>query len=157
MWPRGGCIGLNSQRNEFSLVMVPTIQMQRRQAAPRLTLLALLAVCLMKPTSLFAQNQEHPVFDAKGSEDNRDHFGQLSFETIDTMTGALVLTHTDLVLPGNAGRELRFQRTYNSKGARGWSFGIAGMVMEVQDPGWPNNKTIPPTPNRTGNLRGQLV
>src|SRR5258706_15310328 len=84
-----------------------------------------------------ANAQNDPIFDAKGFQQNRDYFSQEPFEHIDTMTGGLVLTFTDLVLPGNAGRDLRIQRTYNSKGGV-WSFGIAGLVMAVSDPGWPD-------------------
>ena len=48
-----------------------------------------------------------PVFDANGFQKHRDYFSQQPFEHIDTLTGGLILTHTDLVLPGNAGRDLR--------------------------------------------------
>jgi len=58
------------------------------------------------------------------------------FEHIDTLSGNLILTVHDLVLPGNAGRELRFQRTYNSKSAA-WTFGLAGLPMGVFDVPWP--------------------
>ena len=53
-----------------------------------------------------------PVADAKGFRQNHDYFTQEPFEHIDTYTGSLVLTFVDLVLPGNAGRDLRFTRTY---------------------------------------------
>jgi YD repeat-containing protein len=123
------------------------IEMQRLQAATFVTVHTVLALWILTAPRAFAQEQEHPVFDAKGFEGNRAYSGQLPFEHIDTMTGGLVLTHADLVLPGNGGRDLRFQRIYNSKGtaAGRWTFGIAGMVMQVYDAGWPNNPTIPPT------------
>ena len=76
--------------------------------------------------------QSDPVFDAKGFQQNRDYFSQVPYEHIDTLSGSLVLTFTDLVLPGNGGRDLRFQRTYNSKSGA-WKFGLAGMVMQVND------------------------
>ncbi len=56
-----------------------------------------------------------PVFDNKGFNPNREFVSQLPFEHIDPMTGNLLLTYTDLELPGNAGFNLRIQRTYNSK------------------------------------------
>jgi YD repeat-containing protein len=56
-----------------------------------------------------------PIFDAKGAPPNREMLSQLSFEHVDPMTGNLLLTFTDLVLPGNAGFDLKIQRTYNSK------------------------------------------
>ena len=55
------------------------------------------------------------VFNAWGFDQNRDYFSELPFEHIDPMTGNLLLTFTDLVLPGNASFNLRIQRTYNSK------------------------------------------
>jgi len=56
-----------------------------------------------------------PVFDAGGFTKNRDFFSQLPYEHIDPMTGNLLLTFTDVVLPGSAGFDLAIQRTYNSK------------------------------------------
>lgn len=50
-----------------------------------------------------------PIFDAAGFQQHRDYFSATPSEHIDTLTGSLILTNTDLVLPGNAGRELRFQ------------------------------------------------
>jgi hypothetical protein len=40
--------------------------------------------------------------------------GALPFEQVDPLSGNLVVTATDLVLPGNAGFDLRVQRFYNS-------------------------------------------
>jgi YD repeat-containing protein len=62
-----------------------------------------------------AASAQDPVFDAKGFDSQRGTFSQLPFEHIDPLTGNLILTFTDLVLPGNAGFDLRIQRTYNSK------------------------------------------
>jgi len=77
-----------------------------------------------------AQSPGHPVLDAPGFQQHRDYFSEMPFENIDTLSGSLVLRFTDLVLPGNGGRELRFERTYNSK-TRKWSFGIAGVVLHI--------------------------
>jgi Domain of unknown function (DUF6531) len=55
------------------------------------------------------------VFDARGFDPHRPFFSQLPFEHIDPLTGNLLLTFTDLVLPGNAGFDVKIQRTYNSK------------------------------------------
>lgn len=55
------------------------------------------------------------LFDARGFVQNRAYFGQSPVEHIDPVTGNVLLTFTDLVLPGNAGFDLRIQRTYNSK------------------------------------------
>jgi hypothetical protein len=83
-----------------------------------------------------AQQPSHPGLDAPGFQPNRDYFSQMPFEHVDAASGGLILTFTDLVLPGNAGRELRFQRTYNSK-ANGWSFGILGYALTIIDPDIP--------------------
>lgn len=58
---------------------------------------------------------QHPIFDARGFDQNRPYFSRLPFEHVDPMTGNLLLTFTDLVLPGNAGFDFAIRRTYNSK------------------------------------------
>lgn len=85
---------------------------------------ALAVLLAYGPSAAFARQQGHPAFDAPGMHRHRDYFSQMPFENIDTLSGSLVLKFTDLVLPGNAGRELRLERTYNSKTGR-WSFGVA--------------------------------
>ncbi len=84
--------------------------------------------------------QQHPGLDAPGFQQNRDYFSEMPFENIDTLSGSLVLTFTDLVLPGNAGRELRFQRTYNSK-TGAWTFGLAGVPLRISNPPYPTAET----------------
>ena len=77
------------------------------------------------------------VFDAWGFVQNRDFFSQLPYEHIDPLSGNLLLTFTDLVLPGNAGFDLRIQRTYNSKIYR--SFSTSGDQLDEDSPagvGW---------------------
>lgn len=101
----------------------------------RHTRVVTVAVLLLAASKLVVA-QEEAAFEAKGFQPNRDYFTQQPFEHIDTLSGNLILTFTDLVLPGNAGRDLRFQRTYNSKDTR-WTFGLAGMVMGVFDVPWP--------------------
>jgi YD repeat-containing protein len=105
----------------------------------RVVLHGIIAVWLFLVCSASAAAQQNPVLDAPGFRQNRDYFSQLPFEHVDTMTGGLVLTFTDLVLPGNAGRDLRFQRTYNSKTGR-WSFGLDGLALHI---------SVPPRPTFT--------
>src|SRR3954471_23198398 len=81
------------------------------QVSLRITFLILACLTLQ----LNVAEAQDPVIDAKGIQANRDYFTQQPFEHIDALTGSVVLSFTDLVLPGNAGRELRFTRTYNSK------------------------------------------
>ncbi len=87
-------------------------------------------------TSAVAQTQsgKPPTLDR-----NRDYFSQLPVERIDTFTGQVVLAFTDLVLPGNASRELRLQHSYSSDLPQLWTFGIAGVPMWVSDPPFTSN------------------
>lgn len=55
------------------------------------------------------------VLDERGFNPTRVTFGGLPYEHVDPLTGNLLLTFTDLTLPGNGGFDLRIQRTYNSK------------------------------------------
>jgi hypothetical protein len=100
----------------------------------RTALMVLAGLVLLEAGVVTSAGQtDDPVFDASGFQRNRDYFSQLPFENIDTLSGGLTLTFTDLVLPGNAGFDLRFQRTFNSKGGVAWRFGIEGLVMEVSE------------------------
>ena len=103
---------------------------------------AIAALLICRPTLALAQ--QHPALDAPGFQQHRDYFSEMPFENIDAMSGGLILTFTDLVLPGNAGRELKFQRTYNSKGGV-WTFGIAGVALRISDP------PLPGVPSSTSN------
>ncbi|HKY21473.1 MAG TPA: RHS repeat-associated core domain-containing protein [Vicinamibacterales bacterium] len=109
--------------------------------ARRLILLFLLSLAGI--ALAFDASAQHPILDATGIQPNRGSFSTMPFEHIDLATGSLVLTFTDLVLPGNAGRDLRFQRSYNSKVFAGWTFGIAGVPLRVKDT-WPDTQGIHP-------------
>jgi len=82
-----------------------------------------------------ARAQSPAAFNATGIQPARDAFSQLPFERIDTATGGVVLTFSDLVLPGDGGSELRFVHSFNTKDGK-WTFGLAGVVMSVGDR-WP--------------------
>src|SRR5688500_7359940 len=99
--------------------------------------IAVLLICV--PTTTWAR-QNHPGLDAPGFQHNREYFSEMPFENIDTLSGSVVLTFTDLVLPGNAGRELKVQRTYNSKTTR-WTFGIAGIPLTIAEKPRPTGDT----------------
>ena len=89
----------------------------------------------------------------KGFHAERNYFSPEPFEHYDTLSGNLILTFTDLVLPGNAGRDLRFQRTFNNQSFQTgfapdpvtaqsrWTFGFPGVVMRVFE------RAVPPNPN----------
>jgi YD repeat-containing protein len=102
---------------------------------------AILAVCLTTLASVaFAQA---PPVAQSGFQANRDYLSFFPWESIDTASGNVVLTFTDLELKGNNGRSLRFVRTFNNttslwSTAHGtkWTFGIAGVPMRVEVPNY---------------------
>lgn len=111
--------------------------------------LLLLGSGLLHPGSrgLAQTSEPDSVFEATGFQKNRAYFSQLPFENIDMVSGNLVLTFTDLVLPGNAGMDLRFQRTYNLNGDPTWSFGLAGIPLRIRNPDGPTHcDDNPPLP-----------
>ena len=91
-----------------------------------------------------AAGQTTLEFDRVGVQQHRDYLGLLPFEQLDTQSGNIILTFSDLVLPGNAGHDLRFQFTFNGNaygpGVNPWSFGLAGVPMRVrQEQSWPTS------------------
>ena len=90
----------------------------------------------------------------KGVHAERGYFSPEPYEHFDTMSGNVVLTFTDLVLPGNAGRTLSFQRTYNNQSYQSggfatgyqansrWQFGFPGMVMRIFERDIPTNPNL---------------
>src|SRR6059036_1609513 len=88
-----------------------------------LTFSLLLALGAIVPP-VFAQssdppNYDDPFYSQKGSNQIVDE-GRLSpfqqvQESVDPFTGNLSLLHTDVVVPGNGGFDLKIQRSYNSR------------------------------------------
>ncbi len=81
-------------------------------------------------------NAQSDLSNTLGLQQDRNYFSPEGFEHLDTLSTNVVLTFVDLSLPGNGGRSLQFQRSYNNainvdNQATRWSFGIAGMVMRV--------------------------
>jgi len=72
-------------------------------------------------------------FDPVAAQIKRGYFAQLPFERIDMVNGNLLLSFTDLSLPGNAGMDLRIVRTFNRQ-TNLWKFGLDGVPMEVIEP-----------------------
>src|SRR5688572_4252780 len=79
--------------------------------------------------------QTAPVTSQSGFQPNRDYLSLQPWESIDTASGNVMLTFTDLQLPGNNGRELAFQRRfsniYPSDVPSRWRFAISGLPMRV--------------------------
>src|SRR5262245_35685285 len=78
---------------------------------------AIAALCVVPSSARadFAGDKAKEIYNNRGFNAYRETASELPFEHIDPMSGNLLLTFTDLVLPGNAGFDLRIQRTYNSK------------------------------------------
>ena len=93
-------------------------------------------LCVLASSTL-AHAQGGSVADEGGAQDNRNYLQLLPFESIDTSSGNVMLSFTDLELPGNAGRKLRFTRLFsNGLGTvatdRRWRFSISGLPMRVR-------------------------
>lgn len=97
-----------------------------------------------------AQTSAPAEWERVGFQPNRDYLQLLPFEHLDTQSGNVILTLPQLTLPGNAGRSLQVELTYNANtpigGAAQWAFGIAGMAMRVDEQATGNpGPTVPNT------------
>src|SRR5688500_166277 len=74
---------------------------------------AVLMICASTVTPhVYAQSGS--VADEGGLQANRNYLELLPFESIDTASGNVMLSFTDLELPGNGGRALRFERFFSN-------------------------------------------
>jgi hypothetical protein len=105
---------------------------------------ALATVFLLCRSAEALAQQDHAIMAAAGVQQDRDYLSLMPFEHFDTMSGALVLRFTDLVLPANAGRELRFERTYSSK-TQAWTMGVADYATGIDEPPPPGGVFAPQT------------
>src|SRR5437660_6614804 len=87
----------------------------------------IVATALVLGLPVVALAQTDPGFNAPGFQKNRDYLHDLSFEHVDVFSGNVILSFTDLSLPGNAGVDLTWTRVHNSKLQGGWTFGIPGV------------------------------
>ena len=86
---------------------------------------AFAVAALLAAGSAFAQD---PVYDQSGGQYGRGFFAPLPFERIDTVTGNVFLSFTDLSLPGDGQTSLSVVRTYNSRDGK-WRMGIGGAPL----------------------------
>jgi len=91
---------------------------------------------VMSISATVVQAQKSQVVSSGGFQPNRDYLSLQPWESIDTASGNVILTFTDLELPGNNGRTLTFQRTFNnihggSTAPSRWVFAISGLPMRV--------------------------
>lgn len=85
--------------------------MQNKNLSNYLFLL-LLFVAFLKSSNLLPMGEN---YDETGFRSNKTYIQYSPQEYINPFSGDLILSHTDIVLPGNSGLDLRIQRTYNSK------------------------------------------
>src|SRR6516164_9736797 len=95
---------------------------------------------LARPAGALAQAGPD-LLQTKGFVAEHNWFSPFDWEHFDAVTGNIMLTFSDLSLPGNAGRQLQFARVFNSNygvdDQSRWRFGFPGMVMKIiekQDP-----------------------
>ena len=83
----------------------------------RRLLFLFLATSLIFPVVASAEDpyQEEAIYAAPGFNPQRPYFNQTAREHVDPYTGNVLLTYTDIYLPGDGGLDLKVQRTYNSK------------------------------------------
>lgn len=111
--------------------MLPAFHLGSRGVARVRRVLAI--VCLLAGGASATALAQVLPFDEKGTSNRRESFSALPYEHIDPMTGNLLLTFTDLELPGNAGFNLRIQRTFNSKI---FPFYHAGANQTLEERSW---------------------
>jgi len=101
--------------------------MRRRPPATRSLFLALALVASVLTRG--GHSQGGGSFEPLGLQADRGYFSQLPFESIDMVTGNLVLSFSDVELRGNGGMGLRVVRAMNYGGASGpsWTIGLAGV------------------------------
>ena len=66
------------------------------------------------PSLLFAADPDRDPFYTQGHYLTTGPSPDSVYESVDPFSGFLTLVHTDLVLPGNGGLDVRIMRTYNS-------------------------------------------
>jgi RHS repeat-associated protein len=92
------------------------------------TLATALVIAVLSGSAGRMQSSSDPSYGPVALQPQRGYFSQLPFEHVDMVNGNLLLTFTDLVLPGNAGMDLRFVRSFNRNPYDGkWLFGFAGV------------------------------
>lgn len=101
-----------------------------------------LFVALVLAVSVTAIAQGPAPITAKGREPVHGSFSVLPWESIDMLSGSLVLTNIDLTLPGYNGMDLQVGRVMN-RGGDGpntrWDVGVVGpTVVTLGDPVNPN-------------------
>ena len=75
-----------------------------------------IAACLASAARAdLSDYQPTSMYDAKGTSGPRGFASAAPEESVDPFSGNLIISHTDLMLPGKAGLDLLLRRVYNSK------------------------------------------
>ena len=122
----------------------------RDRLLPSMSRRAVIAACVVSLAWLAApaasgQSTDASDLKALGHVPTHGTFSQFPWESVDTLTGNVVLSFTDLVLPGNAGFHLAIQRTWNANElpATGWRWGV-GPTLHVTGVSYdPSTLTLP--------------
>jgi YD repeat-containing protein len=130
-------VSLDMVRRVVSRALVSRARVVRQTLSAMLRAAALLAVFA---ASVAAQSA--PTTAENGFQANRDYLTLQPWEAIDTASGNVVLTFTDLELPGNNGRTLKFLRTFNNmimapEPQTQWRFSVSDVPMRVTTPNIP--------------------
>ena len=105
-------------------------------AARPLLLVGVLVLLLAEGRAMRLQAGDGPYFDPVGLQADRGYFSELPWEHVDMANGNVIAKFTDLVLPGNAGMNLKFVRQYNAV-TKQWQFGLDGIPIfaSADEPG----------------------
>ena len=113
-------------------------RLARLQTVPGSRWLLVTALCLsavpMVGSGSGAMRVRSSAFDFTGHRPERGYFSGMPWERIDMVNGNLTMTFTDLVLPGNAGMDVRITRTYNHQAATQWNIGFVGVPIAIDLP-----------------------
>lgn len=91
---------------------------------------ACLAVALLMLFAFAAPVRAQAAATAQGLFPERGSFSLLPWETIDTYSGNVVLSFTDMVLPGNAGFSIAVRRSFNmNNGTWTWHLGLPSLAV----------------------------
>ena len=74
-----------------------------------------------------------PNFDPVGFQPKRGYHSQFPFDRVDMINGNLTLAFTDMVLPGNAGMDIRITRSC-SRQSSCWTFSFADVPVRMANP-----------------------
>lgn len=74
----------------------------------------LTGLLLIAPAFASVKSQLPDVYSEPGLNPFRDQVSEAVAENVDPFSGALTLVHTDLVIPGDGGFDIKIQRSYNS-------------------------------------------